>query len=80
MKLRMLICGGALLILAGCASQNPYTTDREFSYTYDLVPKPVPGLTPAEMDKINELSAPTPDLYSSEAPSQAAKGAEYTGR
>jgi hypothetical protein len=52
MKLRLLLCGAALLA-AGCDTpQNPYATAGEYSYTYDYVPQPVPALSPAALEKI----------------------------
>jgi hypothetical protein len=58
MKLRLLLCGAALLV-AGCDSpQNPFVSSGEFSYTYDLVPQPVPDLTAADLDKIYQLPTP----------------------
>jgi hypothetical protein len=56
MKLKLLLCGTALVLLAGCASpQNQFAVQGEFSYTSDLVPQPLPDLTPNEVDKINQV-------------------------
>lgn len=55
MKLKLLLCGAALVV-AGCASeQNPFAGSGEFSYTYDLVPQPVPDLTPVDLDILYQL-------------------------
>jgi hypothetical protein len=59
MKLKLLLCGVALLA-AGCDSQsssfagaqNPFATSGEFSYTFDLVPQPIPDISQAELEKI----------------------------
>jgi hypothetical protein len=57
MKLKLLLCGAALLV-AGCdIPQNPYGAAAEYSYNYDMVPQPLPGITPAEMDKIQQAQA-----------------------
>jgi hypothetical protein len=54
MKFKLLLCGAALLA-AGCdLPQNPYGASAEYSYNYDMVPQPVPGISPAEMDKIEQ--------------------------
>jgi hypothetical protein len=54
MKMRLLLCGAALLA-AGCATeQNPFGTNGEFSYSYDMVPQPIPDLTPVELEKIEQ--------------------------
>jgi hypothetical protein len=58
MKLRLLLCGAALMV-AGCASQqNPFNSAAEQSYINDLVPQPVPGLSPAEVERIYQVNAP----------------------
>jgi uncharacterized lipoprotein len=55
MKLKLLLCGAALL-LAGCSSPpNPFASSGEFPYTYDLVPQPVPDLMPVDLDKLYQL-------------------------
>jgi hypothetical protein len=55
MKMSMLLCGVALLA-AGCSSpQNPFASSGEFSYTYDLVPQPVPDIPPSELSKIEQV-------------------------
>jgi hypothetical protein len=60
MKLKLLLCGAALLV-AGCASeQNPIISSGKYSYSYDLVPEPLPGITPEELARIAEVpTAPT---------------------
>jgi hypothetical protein len=59
MKCRLLLCGAALLV-AGCASQqNPFVSSAENSFTYDLVPQPVPDITPTEMDKLAPSTSPS---------------------
>jgi hypothetical protein len=46
-------------MVAGCASQqNPFNSSAEQSFIYDLVPQPVPGLSPAEMESIYQVNAP----------------------
>jgi hypothetical protein len=56
MKLSLLFCGAALL-LAGCASeQNPFATAADQSYSYDMVPQPLPDLTPTEVERIYQAS------------------------
>jgi hypothetical protein len=65
MKLRLLLCGAALLA-AGCnspespfaATQNPYATSGEFSYTYDYVPEPIPDIPPTELERIYQNQVP----------------------
>ena len=58
MKLRLLLCGAALMLAAGCASeQNPFAGSAEQVYNYDLVPQPLPDLTPTEVDRIYQGSA-----------------------
>jgi hypothetical protein len=53
MKLRLLLCGAALLVVAGCASpQNPFVGSANLMYNYDMVPSPLPDLTPAELERI----------------------------
>jgi hypothetical protein len=75
MKLRLLFCGAALLA-AGCASpQNPFAASGEFSYTYDLVPQPVPDIPPAELDKIQQAQ-----VNGSLVSSSGSGGSEYSGR
>jgi|HubBroStandDraft_1064217.scaffolds.fasta_scaffold1360770_1 hypothetical protein len=57
MKLKLLLCGVALLA-AGCDSpQNPFDTSGEISYTYDLVPQPIPNISQAELEKIQQSQA-----------------------
>jgi hypothetical protein len=57
MKLRVLLCGAALMLVAGCASeQNPFAGSAEQVYNYDLVPQPLPDLTPTEVDRIYQNS------------------------
>jgi hypothetical protein len=75
MKLKLLLCGVALLA-AGCASpQNPFATSGELSYTYDLVPQPVPDIPPAELDKIYQVQ-----VTGSTVSSSSSGGGEYSGR
>lgn len=53
MKLRLLLCGVALMMVAGCASlQNPFAGSADQAYNYDMVPSPLPDLTPSELDRI----------------------------
>ena len=60
MKLRVLLCGAALMMVAGCASQqNPFAGSADQVYNYDLVPSPLPDLTPTEVDKINKVNIVT---------------------
>jgi hypothetical protein len=59
MKLKLLLCGAALLV-AGCASEeSPFTSAGEYAFTFDMVPSPVPGLSPTEMAKIAEVPTTT---------------------
>jgi hypothetical protein len=54
MKFKLLLCGAALLA-AGCdTTPNPYGSSGEYSFTYDLVPQPVPNVTPGELVKIEQ--------------------------
>jgi hypothetical protein len=54
MKLKLLLCGAALLA-AGCdTTPNPYGSSGEYSFTYDLVPQPVPNITTSELPKIEQ--------------------------
>lgn len=49
MKKRLLLCG-AVLIVAGCAEpHNPFGIATGVPYTFDLVPSPLPDLTPDEI-------------------------------
>lgn len=58
MKLSLLLCGAALL-LAGCASEkNPFAAETDQNYHYDLVPEPLPDLTPEELVRIYETPTP----------------------
>jgi hypothetical protein len=60
MKWKLLICGAAVAV-TGCAfQQNQYASYGEFGYTYDLVPPPVMGLTPAEAVRIMQAPVLTP--------------------
>jgi len=57
MKLRLLLCGVALMLAAGCASpQNPFAGSADQVYNYDMVPPPLPDLTPNELDQIYQGS------------------------
>jgi hypothetical protein len=68
MKLKLLLCGAALLLAAGCVSQqNQFASGGDFSYQYDLVPSPLPDLTPAEVEKIEKA----PGLVTTVSPSGA---------
>jgi hypothetical protein len=74
MKLKLLLCGAALVV-AGCASeQNPFAGSGEFSYTYDLVPQPVPGLTQAELARIAEVPVTATPLVIPDAASRISAG------
>jgi hypothetical protein len=56
MKMRLLLCGAALMLAAGCASQqNPFATSADQVYNYDMVPSPLPDLTPSEVDRIAQV-------------------------
>jgi hypothetical protein len=75
MKLKLLLCGAALMV-AGCASpQNPFASSGEYSYTYDYVPQPVPEIPTDELAKIYQEQATV-----SFAPPSGAVGLEYSGR
>jgi len=77
MKLRLLLCGAAVLV-AGCAApQNPFASSGEYSYTYDLVPQPVPELSPAVLAKINELPVAGATVAPSSALSQTDRATPY---
>jgi hypothetical protein len=55
MKLKLLLCGVALLA-GGCATeQNPFGYSGEFPYSYDLVPQPLPDISPSELVKIEQV-------------------------
>ena len=57
MKLRLLLCGAALMVVAGCSSQqNPFASSADQVYNYDMVPSPLPDLTPTELDRIYQAS------------------------
>jgi hypothetical protein len=65
MKLMMLLCGGALLV-AGCNTpRNPYGYYGEYSFNYDLTPQPLPGITPTELDQIQQaqITGAPPSLF-----------------
>jgi hypothetical protein len=65
MKVRLLLCGAALMLAAGCASQqNPFAGSAEQVYSYDLVPQPLPDLTPTEVDRIYQYSTASPSAPS----------------
>jgi hypothetical protein len=53
MKWKLLLCV-AVLAVAGCASnqQDPYASYGELGFSSDLIPPPVVGLTPAEVEVI----------------------------
>jgi hypothetical protein len=57
MKFKLLLCGAALLV-AGCESpSNPYGASGEYSFTYDYVPEPVPGMTATELEALLQAQA-----------------------
>jgi len=65
MKLKLLLCGAALLV-AGCSSpENPFASSGEYSYTYDSVPQPLMDPTPGDMDKIYLLPPATNEISTS---------------
>jgi hypothetical protein len=77
MKLRLLLCGAALFLVAGCASeQNPFASAADQSYNYDLVPQPLPDITPAELEMIYRNSPAS----SSAALNQTGLGQDFSGR
>jgi hypothetical protein len=55
MKLKLLFCGAALILAAGCASQqSAYPTSGSLMCETDLVPSPLPDLTPTDLERIEE--------------------------
>jgi hypothetical protein len=64
MKWRLLLCV-AVLALAGCAfnQQGPYANYDEYGFGSDLVPAPVQGLTPAEVNLMYGPAAASPSGY-----------------
>jgi hypothetical protein len=76
MKLRLLLCGAALTLVAGCASQqNPFASSAEQVYNYDMIPSPVPDLTPYELDRLYQGSTvPYSGLLNPLAPSADISG------
>ena len=63
MKLSLLLCGAALLV-AGCeSSRNPYASSEEYMFNYDMVPQPIPGITPGELDKILQAQPMEPVYF-----------------
>lgn len=49
MKRILLLCG-AVLMVAGCAEpHNPFGIATGVPYTFDLIPSPLPDLTPSEI-------------------------------
>jgi hypothetical protein len=62
MKLKLLLCG-AVLLAAGCDTPpNPFGASGEFSFTYDLVPQPVPDVTVPELAKIQQAQVVSPPV------------------
>jgi hypothetical protein len=79
MKFKLLLCGATLLV-AGCASQqSPFASSGGYSYTYDLVPEPLPDLTLPELDKIDQVPATSATVLSSGASSQTSIDGLYSG-
>jgi hypothetical protein len=74
MKFKLLLCG-AVLLVAGCdTAQNPYASSANYSYSYDMIPEPVPDLTPTDLDKLYLVPATGYDQSSSAA---ASRGSSY---
>jgi hypothetical protein len=66
MKFKLLLLCGATLLAAGCNStRNPYDYYGEFGFNYDLVPQPLPGLSPSELTKIEQapIISPPPAAF-----------------
>jgi hypothetical protein len=61
--LKLLLCAAALGV-AGCSSpQNPYAGSGGFAYMYDMIPPPLPDLTPAELDRLYQVSPSSPGVF-----------------
>jgi hypothetical protein len=61
MKRNLLLLFGAALLAAGCTSnENPYASYGEYGYTFDLVSRPVSGLTAAEVDRMYGTATVSP--------------------
>ncbi len=75
MKYKLLLCGVALFV-AGCDTppQNPFATSSDYSFSYDVLPQPVPDITPVDLDKLYLIS---PTGYVETAPNPARRGASY---
>jgi len=78
MTWKLLLCGAAL-VAAGCASNpSPFSTSGDYSFTTDLVPPPVPDITPAEMNRIEHAVVLAPALGPPASPIQRAAGVTST--
>jgi hypothetical protein len=63
MKLKFLFCL-AILAVAGCAStqKDPYAGYGEFRFTYDMVPPPNQGISPANLRQMYNSSEIAPPV------------------
>jgi hypothetical protein len=74
MKFKLLLCG-AVLLVAGCDTpQNPYASASNYSYSYDMLPEPVPDVTPTDLDKLYLVS---PTGYDQSSSTAASRGSSY---
>jgi hypothetical protein len=81
MKLKLLFCGAALILAAGCASQqSAYPTSGSAMCEVDLVPPPLPDLTPADLQKLEEGGASSDAALRIHALSQGGENVSSSGQ